>query len=507
MRKNPIFSVQRLTIMVLLLHFVVFLVFKIIRFDTLNYVSNDMTMNIEAAFSWLNGRPFSYNNILGRLDHDHNYWILGALLHICYYLGAYGVFLVQLGLTFLALLWASRKLEIAQVPLTNQIAFGLGFLVCPTYLWLIDHPGTGWVIEFLVFPACLFFVLGLLSDNRWVFWLSAVFLMSIREESAVLGFYLHTAYWIHRYEQQGMSFGQMLRQRKLWTVAATWAALFVLSVLYLIWINEGKGTMGNSLSTVGSSVLQAAFYERIGPLFLKALALILPTWLISLLISPAKGASRWVFLLYSFSFLVLTTIQNTRYFGYNNPLLFEVVGMTWAPRVFYGYSFVTAYTLLVLLMRRLELPRLRTNSWWAVLMLLILVEFPITQYCRSVDVDFIKMFQTVIKRRPVDKPEALVDANDLAKIRKIAKDIPDKSDVFVFDYLTTIFHKHHLIWLTGKEFEKADIAILPKTGFEHLKNNYLDKQIKHPYQKIEIGLKGYDVYVTPSYLLYFERFR
>jgi hypothetical protein len=499
-------SKRRIVIVViLLLHFVVFFLFKSIRFQTLSYAANDMTMNVEAAFSWLNGRPFSYNNILGRLDHDHNYWILGALSHICYYLGVYGVFLVQLGLTLCGILWASRVLEKHKVSLASQIAWAVVFVASPTYIWLIDHPNTGWVIEFLVFPACIFFVLGLISEQKWVFWASAVFLMSIREESAILGFYLHTAYWLNRYESQGLTFAQALRKRKLWTVAAAWAVLFVGSVVYLIWLNQGRGTMGNSLSTAGESVFQSVFYQRIGPLCLKALGLIVPTWLLSLLIAPTKGYSRWVFLLYSFSFLILTVVQNTRYLAISDPILFEIVGMTWAPRVFYGFSFVAAYTLLVLVIRKNDFIYPYSFATWTVIVGLILAEIPLTQYCRSVDVNFMTMLKTVIKRRPMDKTVELVNQNDLAKIRKIADAIPDKSDVFVFDYLTSIFHKHHLIWLTYKEYEKGDLAILPKKGYPHFKNEHLDKLMKKPYAPVKTDLEGYDVYATPLYAPYFKK--
>jgi hypothetical protein len=499
-------SKRRIVIFIVLaLHFAAFFLFKYIRFKTLSYASNDMTMNVEAAFSWLNGRPFSYNNILGRLDHDHNYWILGALSHICYYLGAHGVFLVQLGLTFFGILWASRVLEKHNVSLNAQIAWALVFVASPTYIWLIDHPNTGWVIEFLVFPACIFFVLGLISERRWVFWSSAVFLMSIREESAILGFYLHTAYWFNRYESQGLTFWQALRKPKLWAVATTWAALFVGSVVYLIWLNQGKGTMGNSLSTAGTSIFQMAFYERIAPLFLKALGLIVPTWLLSLFIAPTKGYSRWVFLLYSFSFLILTVVQNTRYLSTSDPVLFEVVGMTWAPRVFYGFSFVAAYTLLALILRKNDFSIKFSVATWVVVLGLILAEFPLTQYCRSVDVNFMTMFRTVLKRRPMDKAEELINQNDLAKIRKIAATIPDKSDVFVFDYLTSIFHKHHLIWLTYKEYEKGDFAILPKNGYPHFKNEHLDKLMKKPYVLVPTDLVGYEVYATPNYEPYFKK--
>ena len=58
------------------------------------------------SYSWLDGRPFMYDNIWGFHHRIHNYYTVLLWGPLCYVAGAYGFFLVQallLGLSYAVL--------------------------------------------------------------------------------------------------------------------------------------------------------------------------------------------------------------------------------------------------------------------------------------------------------------------------------------------------------------------------------------------------------------------
>jgi hypothetical protein len=126
---------------------------------------------------------------------------------------------------------------------------------------------------------------------------------------------------------------------------------------------------------------------------------------------------------------------------------------------------------------------------------LILIQFPIVQYARP-DIRWISLLRNVVRHRFDPFKEPLLPTSDVAVIQNLAQTIPSHSNVFVFDYLIPMFHKHYNIWPTEKQWENADLAIIPKRDFQKL-GERLPRVMKKPYRPIQ--LETYTIFVTPTY--------
>ena len=127
--------------------------------------------------------------------------------------------------------------------------------------------------------------------------------------------------------------------------------------------------------------------------------------------------------------------------------------------------------------------------------LLFAVQLPIVAYARP-DFRLLSILRYTVTHRFDPQKESLLPASDVAVIERLAKRIPARSNVYVFDYLIPIFHKHYNIWPTEKGWEDADLAIIPNRDFQRL-GERLPRVMKQPYRAVR--LDRYTIYVTPAY--------
>ncbi|RYF46450.1 MAG: hypothetical protein EOO39_49745, partial [Cytophagaceae bacterium] len=153
---------------------VIFCFFKWARLYTLNYSFNDMYAFLQMAVSWMDDRPFMYDNIWSYHHRIHNYYTVFFWAPFIRLGGAYGLFVSQVLLLMLAFGLLNERLS-RQVPPAFPAWVRFGFVVSillgPVSLWLNDHPNIGWHTELSYLPFSLLFALALSSNSRvwpWV---------------------------------------------------------------------------------------------------------------------------------------------------------------------------------------------------------------------------------------------------------------------------------------------------------------------------------------------------
>jgi hypothetical protein len=420
---------------------------------------------------------------------------------LIYVFGAYGAFAVQIGLSILSygllLRYMNRRLPLWSMWLVLAV-----LLLGPVWFWFNDHPGIGWHPELTYFPLSLLFLLALLSGQRGWLLLTGTLLVLVKEDGALMAGALHLGFLCIRYLTANPSrsiFG-ILGKARFWVVLGGWAALFVLGMLFLSVKNnaaEPEPRLQQALTAIGKGLHESTFIRIHLLLLLKTFLLLLPS--IGLLLYSLYRV-RWrqagsVLLVYAVAQVALVFsnwVQGATYYG-TNPM-FDLVSLTWPPRFVLVYSFSVVYVLTVWFQFGLGQPSSRQPVAW-VGALLVLIQFPIVPAARA-DFRLLPMLRDLATHRFDPQKEPLLPTADVAVIQQLAKTIPARSNVFVFDYLIPIFHKHYNIWPTEKQWENADLAIIPNNDFQKL-GDRLPRVMKQPYRAVK--LDTYTVYVTPAY--------
>ncbi|WP_080239023.1 hypothetical protein [Spirosoma rigui] len=480
-----------------------FFCFKVARFQALYYTYNDMYIFLQSSCSWLDGRPLLYENIGGYDDRIHNNYEMLLWGPLIYVFGAYGAFAVQTGLSMLSygllLRWMNRRLPGWSMWLVLTV-----LLLGPVWFWFNDHPGIGWHPELTYYPLSLLFLLALLSYRTGWLLLTGALLVLVKEDGALLAGALHLGFLSIQYLTANPSrsiFG-ILSKPRFWIVLGSWAALFVLGMLFLSYKNntaEPEPRLQMALDAIGKGIHESAFIKTHALLLLQTFLLLLPS--IGLLLYGLYRVN-WrqagsVLLVYSVAQVALlfsNWVQGATYYG-TNPM-FDLVSLTWPPRFVLVYAFSVVYLLTVWFL--FGLGQERPAPRWQVVgvgALLVLIQFPIVPFARA-DFRLLTILRDTATHRFDPQKEPLLPTSDVAVIQQLAKTIPARSNVFVFDYLIPIFHKHYNIWPTEKQWEDADLAIIPNNDFQKLSER-LPRVMKQPYHAVK--LDTYTVYVTPAY--------
>ena len=497
MRPKWILPVAASSLIVLL-----FFCFKVIRFQGLYYAYNDMYIFLQESCSWMNGRPLLYENIWGYDDRIHNNYAMLLWGPLIYVSGAYGAFAIQTALTLLSygllLRHSSRRMAGWAVWLILLV-----LLVGPVWIWFNDHPGIGWHPELTYFPLSILFILALFTyQTRW-FLLTATLLVIVKEDGALLAGAIHLAFLSIQYlvTDRKRNIVGILAKPRFWLVLAGWAAVFIAGMAFLSYKNhavEPEPRLQQALTAIRNGLHEPVFIRKNSKLFIQTFLLLLPS--IGVLLYGLQRLN-WrqtgsVVLVYSVAQLALLLsnwVQGATYYGTN--ALFDLVSLTWPPRFVLVYAFSVTYVLLVWLL--FGAGERATAIWKPALIgfLLLVVQLPIVQYARP-DVRWVSMLRDVVRHRFDPFKEPMLPASDVAVVEHLAKTIPAHSNVFVFDYLIPFFHKHYNIWPTDKQWENADLAILPKRDFQKL-GERLPRVMKQPYRSIP--LDDYTIFVTPAY--------
>ena len=480
--------------------------FKAARFQALYYTYNDMYIFLQNSCSWMDGRPLLYENVWGYDDRIHNNYAMLLWGPLIYVTGAYGAFAVQTILSLLSYGLLLRRIS-QRLPVWAVWLVGAVLLLGPVWFWFSDHPGIGWHPELTYFPLSLLFLLALLSYRTGWLLLTGTLLVLVKEDGALLAGALHLAFLSVQYllaNPNRTIFG-ILTKPRFWLVLGGWAALFVAGMLFLSYKNdaaEPEPRLQQALAVMGAGLRDGAFIKKHLILLFQTFLLLLPS--IGLLLYGLHRVG-WrqagsVLLVYGVAQLALlfsNWVQGATYYGTN--LMFDLVSLTWPPRFVLVYAFSVFYTLTVWLLFGLgeERPVVR---WQPVLLgaLLFVIQFPVVQYARP-DFRLLAIARNLVRHRFDPQKEPLLPASDVAVIGRLAKTIPARSNVFVFDYLIPVFHKHYAIWPTEKQWEDADLAIIPNDDFQKL-GDRLPRVMKQPYRAVRLAT--YTVYVTPAYERY-----
>lgn len=481
--------------------------FKITRFQALYYTYNDMYIFLQASCSWMNGRPILYENIWGYDDRIHNNY--GMLLWgpLIYLGGAYGAFAVQIGLSIFSYGLVMRQMSRRLADWALWLVLAV-MLLGPVWFWLNDHPGIGWHPELTYLPISLLFLVVLLAGQTGWCWLVGGLMVLVKEDGALLAGAIHLAVLCVRYlvaDRQRSIFG-ILTQVRFWLVLVGWAALFMAGMIFLSYKNhavEPEPRLQQALNVIGKGLHDPIFIRKHLSLFLQTGLLLIPS--IALLLYGLYRAN-WrqtgsVLLVYALAQMALTVsngVQGATYYG-TNPL-FDLVSLTWPPRFVLVYAFSVVYVLTVWFL--FEPAKQPPSVWQRVLAgaVLVAIQLPIVQYVRPDFRLFASLHDAVTYRFDPQKQPLLPPA-DVAMIEQLARTIPPRSNVFVFDYLIPFFHEHYNIWPTEKQWEDADLAIIPNNDFQKL-GKRLPRVMKQPYRALR--LNTYTVFVTPAYEPYLK---
>ena len=478
-----------------------FFLFKVIRFQTLAYTFNDMYAFIQMSCSYLDGRPFMYDNIWGFHHRIHNYYTVLFWGPLCYFWGAYGLFAAQAGLLTASYLLLYTRLSAQKVPAWARYALFAMLLIGPIAFWLNDHPNIGWHTELTYLPVALFFVLALTSQSkhraRWVL-LTGLLVVLVKEDGAVLAGLIHLS-WLAMVvlQRPNQSIGRLFTKRQFWMIGIGWGLVFGAGMLWLSVKNHAaEPRLQVALAQLAQNIDTRAFWKEMLTLVANMGLLLLPAaGLVAVLAQyqPRTVVVGWisVFGLGVMILTILNFVQSAHYYG--QPL-FYLVSLTWPPRFILVWAFATALVVVAVLFFSDNLPAQIPPVSWAILALLWLGQLPIVYQTRP-DFPPLTDWKRTLRRQPAhDKDPTLLQSADLTVIQCIADQLPPRSSVFAFDYVVPYFHRQYEIWPTGNQYRPADIAIIPITDPQHLKQTRAMPKADTAFQ-----LHAYTVYTSRAY--------
>ncbi|GAA4459656.1 hypothetical protein GCM10023189_33650 [Nibrella saemangeumensis] len=476
----------------------VFLLFKVLRFTTLGYTFNDMYAFLQMSYSWLDGRPFMYDNIWGFHHRIHNYYTVLLWGPLCYVAGAYGFFLVQallLGLSYAVL---NERLA-REVPPWVRYGLLVAVLLGPVSFWLNDHPNIGWHTELTYLPAAILFALALTGTRLWPKLLSGLAVVLVKEDGAVLAALIHLAYsgiqFVRR--QPARSLLWWLGSRSFWLIAVGWSLVFLAGMWWISFKNNfAEPRLRMALQLVADHIATWNFWKQMLTLMAQTALLLVPVPALLLYWQWVNRIRKQgnVWLLYGAGIAVLTALNFVQSAHYYGQPLFHLVALTWPPRFVLLWAFSVAFLILFATGFAPLLKPDQGKSPWLVMAVLFLIQIPILYGTRP-DFPTLKDWAATLRGRfGTDKNSIWLHPDDLAVVQCLAGQLPAHSSVLAFDYLVPYFHRHYGIWPTGNELKPADMAIIPNADPQGLRT-----APGFPKTYRQIPLKAYTVYVAPAY--------
>ncbi|QMW02324.1 hypothetical protein [Spirosoma foliorum] len=480
---------------------VCFFLFKGLRFQTLGYTFNDMYAFIQMSCSYLDGRPFMYDNIWGFHHRIHNYYTILLWGPLCYLWGAYGLFLVQASLLTASYLLLNERLRIRDIPAWARYSVLIVILLGPVAFWLNDHPNIGWHTELTYLPFALFFVLALLSQSAYrsiLVILTSLLLVLVKEDGAVLAALIHISWFAMSYLQQsGRSLLGLIKQWRFWAIGLGWVAVFLIGMFWLSAKNSApEPRLQIALAQLAQNAGTKAFWKEMLKLFGAVGLLISPAAGLLLVLAQSQRRSvvvSWVivFGLGLGILIALNFVQSALYYGQT---LFYLVSLTWPPRFVLLWAFVSAFLTLCIVFSANRLPDQISSTTRVTLMVLWLIQIPILYWARP-DIPPLADWLSLLRHQLApEKNATLLQSADLAVAQCIADQLPPRSSVFVSDYLVPYFDQHYEIWPTGNAYRPADIAIIPTADPQHLAETSSMPKTDTLFQ-----LNAYTVYTNQSF--------
>lgn len=472
---------------------------KVLRFQTLGYTFNDMYAFLQMSHSWMDGRPFMYENIWGYHHKIHNYYTVLLWGGLCRLFGAYGLFAVQAILLAVGYGAVNERLIRRTTPNWVRYMLLLVLLLGPISFWLNDHPNIGWHTELTYLPLALLFSLALLKRNTWASIGAGLSIVLIKEDGAVLASLIHLSY-------EGMQYGKKypkrllytwLAQGRFWRVAVGWVLVFLTGIVWLgVKNNFAEPRLQMALTMLETNIGEADFWrlmlKQIGESFL----LLLPVaGLFSLFVWQIRDSlATSLLLLWSIGILTLTLLNVVQSVLYYEEPLFYLVALTWPPRFVLIWAFSAAFLTMLTSMYSRQFRPVSGRWAGAISIGLLVVQVPIVYLARPDFPSPRDWVHTLKGRFDSNKDKALLQPDDLAVAQCVADKLPHNANVFAFDYLVPFFHRQYGIWPTGKHYKPADIALIPIQDKQKLRPLL---PIRKPYRIIR--LRAYDLYVSSQY--------
>ncbi|CCH55441.1 hypothetical protein BN8_04700 [Fibrisoma limi BUZ 3] len=476
-----------------------FFAFKLLRFQTLAYTYNDMYAFLQMSCSWMDGRPFMYENIWGYHHKIHNYYTVVLWGPLCRAFGVYGLFAVQTLLLLVSYGLANERLARRDVPTWARYAFLGVMLLGPVSFWLNDHPNIGWHTELTYLPAAILFALALVETSRPATIVAGLAVVLIKEDGAILGALIHLTYegvrFVHGQPKRPL--WQWLATPRFWLIGLGWGIVFVVGMAWLGYKNNfAEPRLQQALNLIETNIGTLPFWRQTLLLVGQSVLLLLPVlgllfWFGSALGSPVVSN---VLVMWLVGILVLTGlnfVQSSHYYG--QPL-FNLVSLTWPPRFILLWAFSAAF--LTILLYEMG------GSFQPVVKLplgligggLLALQVPLLYLARPDFPSPREWAATLRGRYHAEKNPMYLQAGDLAVVRCLADRLPPRSNVFAFDFLVPFFHRHYGIWPTGNQYRPADVALLPIDDPQGLRKVL---PMRQPYQVIR--LTAYNLYVSAPY--------
>lgn len=477
-----------------------FLGLKLLRFQTLAYSFNDLYAFLQMASSWVDGRPFMYDNVWGFHHRIHNYYTVLLWGPLAYAFGAYGLFAVQVILLAVSYVFVNARLSRTAAPrwaLNGLLAL---LLLGPVALWLNDHPNIGWHTELTYLPLALLFAVALAGRSRAGTVLAGLGIVLVKEDGAVLAGLIHLSWlgmqFLREHPTQPVT--GLLAQKRFWQVAVGWAVVFGVGMAWLSYKNQGgEPRLQMALTLLGEHVGTGAFWRQMLTLVGQMGLLLLPVLGLLGLLTRRMPGHRAVGLatLFGTGILILTALNFVQSAHYYGQPLFYLVALTWPPRFVLLWAFSAAFLTFVLAAFAPDVRPLPTVTAWVVLGALYVVQVPLLYLARP-DVPQLAEIKNLLRGRPApDKKPALLQPADLAVIRCVAEHLPARSSVLAFDYVVPYFHRHYGIWPTGNHYRRADVAVLPIRDRQGLA-----RTAAMPDNPVVFTLNAYRIYARPAYV-------
>ena len=476
-----------------------FFLFKILRFQTLGYTFNDMYAFVQMSRSWMDDRPFMYENVWGYHHKIHNYYTVLFWGPLCRAFGAYGLFAVQAILLLISYVAVNEHLQRRPLPVWVRYIVLLIILFGPVSFWLNDHPNIGWHTELTYFPFALLFGLTLLGKRRFWAVIAGLAIVLVKEDGAVLAAMIHLAYEGLQFIRQrpDRPLWNWLLQRRFWYIAIGWVAIFLVGMLWIGYKNNfAEPRLQIALTLLKNNVGEITFWHQMLLILGKSCLLLVP--IIGLLwFLLAQTSNRFIgrfFLLWGVGVLILTLLNFIQSVHYYKQPLFYLVSLTWPPRFVLVWGFSAAFLTLLVSLFADQFMSVQFVKAWFIGATLFVIQLPILYLTRP---DFPSLYdwaRTFQGRYAPDKNKVYLQPGDLTVVKCLADKLPHDANVFAFDFLVPFFHRQYGIWPTGKNYRPADIALIPIEDIQGLRKVL---PMRQPYRILR--LKGYDLYVSTAY--------
>lgn len=482
------------------------LIYKFLRFDALGYSFNDMYAFVQMSCSWIDGRPFMYDNIWGYHHKIHNYYTVLLWGPFCYYFGAKGLFAIQVALLLLAYGLVNRQLMRLHIPDWARTAVLIVGLLGPVAFWLNDHPNIGWHTELTYLPAALLWAVTLGTSRNFAYQiLAGLFIVLIKEDGAVLALLIHLSAVVLRYvaEENRRSapllIAGLLKQRQFWVVAVGWTVVFVAGMVWLAAKNNfAEPRLRNALALMASHAHERAFWKQNLTLLAQSLLLLIPmAGLIALLTASVRTTQKiviWGLWLVGVGTLtVLNFVQSAHYI---DQFLFYLVSFTWPPRFVLLWGFSMGYVVLLVAILAPAMRPVPSRLAWYAGAFLWLIQLPLLSLARP-DLPGLDEWKAAFVGPPgANMNRQFLDPDDLKRVQSVAANLPPRSNVFAFDYVVPYFHRHYGIWPTGNEWQKADIAIMARPDIQRIGHW---RKVLLPAPVDSVQLNHYTIYFRPPF--------